>query len=81
MVRIDVEYCASCRVGEAAVATRRVLADRLREYHEIEGVSLVPSGEETFRVTVDGERVWSTDPGDRVDPMEAVAAVRSRLSS
>lgn len=81
MVQLDIEYCAPCRIAGEAVTTRRVLADRLRKYDEIDAVSLVPSAERTFRVRVDGETVWSVDPDDDLDPMEAVAAVRARLAS
>jgi predicted Rdx family selenoprotein len=80
MVRIAIEYCAPCRLGAEAVATQRVLSDHLRGYDEVEAVSLDPSGEEVFCVHVDDEPVWSADPDGRVDPMEAVAAVRSRLA-
>ena len=79
MVSIAVEYCAPCRLGEEAVATRRALADRLRKYDQVEAVSLSPSPEERFCVSVDGESVWCADPGEKIDPMEAVAAVRNRL--
>ena len=79
MVSIAVEYCAPCRLGEEAVATRRALADHLRKYDEIERVSLSPSSEERFRVSVDGESVWSASVEEPIDPMEAVAAVRTRL--
>ena len=80
MVSIDVEYCAPCRLGDEAVATRRALAAHLRKYDEIESVSIAPSSAERFRVSVDGESVWSADVGEQIDPMEAVAAVRSRLA-
>lgn len=80
MVSIDVEYCAPCRLSQEAVRTRRALADYLGKYDDVEGVSLVPSEEEIFCVSVDGESVWSTEPNGRVDPMEAVAAVRSQLN-
>ena len=79
MVSISVEYCAPCRLGGEAVATRRALADRLRKYEEVEAVALVPSPEERFCVSVDGESVWCADPREGIDPMEAVDAVRSRL--
>jgi predicted Rdx family selenoprotein len=79
MVSIAVEYCAPCRLGEEAVATRRALADRLRKYDQVEAVSLSPSPEERFRICVDGESVWRVDPDEGIDPMEAVAAARSRL--
>jgi predicted Rdx family selenoprotein len=79
LVSIAVEYCTPCRLGEEAVATRRALADRLRKYDQIERVSLSPAPEEGFCVSVDGESVWCADPDEGIDPMEAVAAVRSRL--
>jgi len=81
MVRVDIEYCAPCRLAGTAVTTRRVLADRLRGYDEIEGVRVEPTQEEVFGVTVGGDRIWAVDPTDRVDPMEAVAAVRTWLRS
>jgi len=80
MVSIAVEYCAPCRLGGEAVATRWVLADHLRTYEDVESVSLQPSAEERFRVNVDGTSVWSADVGGDIDPMEAVAAVRSQLA-
>lgn len=81
MVHVAIEYCAPRRLGNEAVTTQRVLADRLRKYDEIEQVSLSPTAEELFSVNVDGESVWSADPDGRVDPMEAVDAVRTRLQS
>lgn len=81
VVHINVEYCAPCRLGGEAVTTQRVLSDRLRKYDEIEAISLDPSGERTFQVNVNGESVWHADPSDDINPMEAVAAVRERLSS
>lgn len=81
MVRVSIEYCAPCRDGDDAVSTQRVLADRLRKYDEVEEVSLTPIEEDLFSVTVDGESVWSANGDGRVDPMEALAAVRSRLST
>ncbi|MES3518220.1 MAG: Rdx family protein [Natronomonas sp.] len=81
MTTVSVEYCAPCRAGGAAVETRRALTDHLRKYSEVEEVTLTPSSEEVFCVSIDGERVWCSDPSDRVDPMEAVAAVRSQLSA
>jgi predicted Rdx family selenoprotein len=81
VVHINVEYCAPCRLGGEAVTTQRVLSDRLRKYDEIETISLDPSGERTFQVNVNGESVWRADPDEDIDPMEAVAAVRQRLSA
>lgn len=81
MVNVAIEYCAPCRVGGKAVTIKRTLADRLRKYDEIEHLTVTPTPEELFRVNVDGESVWSVAADDRVDPMEAVAAVRSRLRS
>lgn len=81
MAEIEIEYCAPCRFGAEAVVTRRTLSDRLREYREIDTVAVEPIDEDVLRVTVDGDRVWSVDPENQFDPIEAVAAVRSRLRS
>jgi predicted Rdx family selenoprotein len=81
VVHIAVEYCAPCRPGGEAATTRHVLSDRLRKYDEIEAISLAPSPERVFRVSVNGEAVWRVDPADDIDPIEAVAAVRQRLSA
>lgn len=81
MVSVDVEYCAPCRLAGTAITTRRVLADRLRGYDEIESVRVEPTQEDVFCVSVEGDRIWSVDPRGRVDPMEAVGAVRSWLRS
>jgi hypothetical protein len=78
MPRVEVEYPAPRRLGGEASATRRVLADRLGDH--VESITCSPSSEELFCVSVDGERVWCTDPGGRIDPFEAVAAVRSQLA-
>jgi predicted Rdx family selenoprotein len=77
--KIAVEYCTSRRIGTDAAQIRRVLSDRLRGHDEVDAVLLSPSPHEVFCVSIDDERVWCVDPGDRIDPMEAVAAVRSRL--
>jgi hypothetical protein len=81
MVGVDVEYCAPCRLAGTTMTTRRVLADRLREYDETESVRVEPTQEDVFCVSVDGDRISSVDPRGRVDPMEAVGAVRSWLRS
>ncbi|MFB6205664.1 MAG: Rdx family protein [Haloglomus sp.] len=79
MTLVEIEYCAPCRLGAEATATRRVIADWLGRRHDLE-VTCSPLTENCFCVSVDGDRVWCTDPGDRIDPFEAVAAVRSRLA-
>lgn len=81
MVRVDIEYCAPCRIAGTAVTTQRVLADRLREYDEINDLRLKPTEEKVLSVRVDGDRIWSTDPRERIDPVEAVDAVRKWLRS
>lgn len=81
MVHVAIEYCAPCRLGGQAVTIKRTLADRLRKYDEVDRVTLTPTPEEQFSVNVDGEAVWTAAADDRVDPMEPVAAVRSRLRS
>jgi len=79
MAQVEIEYCAPRRLGGEATTTRRVLADWLGQRHDVE-VSCSPSAEDCFCVSVDGDRVWCTDPSGRIDPFEAVAAVRSRLA-
>lgn len=81
MVSVDIEYCAPCGLAGTAVTTRRVLADRLRGYDEIEGVRVEPTHEMVFGVRIGSDRIWTVDPADRIDPMEAVAAVRTWLRS
>ena len=81
MVGIDIEYCVPCGLAGTAVTTRRVLVDRLGGYDEVEGVRVEPTHEMVFGVRVGGDRIWTVDPTDRVDPMEAVAAVRTWLRS
>lgn len=80
MVEVTVEYCAPCRVSDDAVAAKRVLADRLRGYDNVDEVTLSPASDETFCVTVDDEAVWCVDPAARIDPIEAVEAVRAELA-
>jgi hypothetical protein len=79
MAQVEIEYPAPRRLGGEATTTRRVLAEWLGGRHDIE-VNCSPSAEDLFCVSVDGDRVWCTDPDDRIDPFEAVAAVRSRLT-
>lgn len=79
MAQVEIEYAAPRRLGGEATTTRRVLADWLGQRHDVE-VSCSPSTEDCFCVSVDGDRVWCTDPGGRIDPFEAVAAVRSQLA-
>lgn len=79
MPQVNIEYCAPCRLAGEATETRRVLADWLGQRHDL-NVNCSPSAEELFCVSVDGDRVWCTDPDDRIDPFEAVAAVRSQLA-
>jgi len=81
MVSVDIEYCAPCGLAGTAVTTRRVLADRLGGYDEIESVRVEPTHEMVFGVSIRSDRIWTVDPTDRVDPMEAVAAVRTWLRS
>ena len=77
--RVNTGCCAPCLLAAEPPETRRVLADWLGQRHDL-NVSCSPSSEELFCVSVDGDRVWCTDPDDRIDPFEAVAAVRSQLA-
>ncbi|MFB6118148.1 Rdx family protein [Halosegnis sp.] len=83
MASIEIEYCGRCRFGEQAATTRRVLLSWLRERPDVdaEQVTLSPATEDILCVAVDGERVWcASEPGRRVDAVEAVNAVRRRLA-
>lgn len=81
MVEITIEFCATCRVGEEAVALQRTLSDFLHRRDGIDRITLAPTSEERICVSVDGDRIWCVPADEQVDPMDALAAVRSQLSA
>jgi predicted Rdx family selenoprotein len=77
MPDVAIQYCARCEHVDEATAVRRLVCDRLGDDVGCETVRLAPREEPTFRITVDGEEVWSVDPDtEHIDPLSALNAVR-----
>ena len=81
MAEIAIEYAAGSRLQSDAETARRLIDSYLGDRSDVDSVTLSPSNDSVFCVSVEGDRIWCTDPGNWIDSMEAVSAVRRRLSS
>ncbi|ELZ29455.1 hypothetical protein C465_11808 [Halorubrum distributum JCM 9100] len=80
MAEIAIEYAAGDRLRSEAETARRLIDAYLGDRPDVDRVTLSPSGESVFCVSVEGDRIWCTDPREWIDSMEAVTAARRRLS-
>ncbi|GAA0717694.1 putative Rdx family selenoprotein [Halorubrum trapanicum] len=80
MAEIAIEYAAGDRLRSEAETARRLIDAYLGDRPDVDRVTLSPSGESVFCVSVEGDRIWCTDPREWIDAMEAVTAARRRLS-
>lgn len=80
MAEIAIEYASGNRLRSEAETARRLIDAYLGDRPDVDDVTLSPSGESVFCVSVEGDRIWCTDPREWIDAMEAVGAARSRLS-
>mgnify|MGYP005848280321 FL=1 len=80
MAEIAIEYAAGSRLQSEAETARRLIDAYLGDRSDVDGVTLSPSSDSVFCVSVEGDRIWCTDPREWIDAMEAVTAARGRLS-
>ncbi|WP_435093328.1 hypothetical protein [Halorubrum sp. N11] len=80
MAEIAIEYAAGSRLRSEAETARRLIDSYLGDRSDVDGVTLSPSSDSVFCVSVEGDRIWCTDPREWIDAMEAVTAARRRLS-
>ena len=80
MAEIAIEYAPGNRLRSEAETARRLIDAYLGDRPDVDRVTLSPSGESVFCVSVEGDRIWCTDPREWIDSMEAVTAARRRLS-
>ncbi len=80
MAVIAIEYATGQRLWTEAETARRLIDAHLGDRPDVDEVTLSPSSESVFCVSVEGDRIWCTDPREWIDSMEAVTAARRRLS-
>ena len=80
MAEIAIEYAAGNRLRSEAETARRLIDAYLGDRPDVDRVTLSPSADSVFCVSVEGDRIWCTDPREWIDAMEAVTAARKRLS-
>ena len=80
MAEIAIEYSTGSRLRSEAETARRLIDVYLGDRADVDSVTLSPSRESVFCVSVEGDRIWCTDPREWIDAMDAVTAVRRRLS-
>ncbi len=80
MAEIAIEYASGKRLRSEAETARRLIDAYLGDRSDVDGVTLLPSTESVFCVSVEGDRIWCTNPREWIDAMEAVTAARRRLS-
>jgi predicted Rdx family selenoprotein len=80
MAQIAIEYATGSRLRSEAETARRLIDSYLGDRPDVDGVTLSPSADSVFCVSVEGDRIWCTNPGEWIDAMEAVGAARRRLS-
>ncbi len=81
MAEIAIEYAAGERLWSEAETARRLIDAHLGDRPDVDRVTTSASRESVFCVSVEGDRIWCTDPGKWIDSMEAVSAVRRQLST
>jgi len=80
MAEIAIEYAAGSRLQAEAETARHLIDAYLGDRSDVDGVTLSPSSDSVFCVSVEGDRIWCTNPREWIDAMEAVTAARGRLS-
>jgi len=80
MAEIAIEYASGHHLRAEAETARRLIDAYLGDRSDVDTVTLSPSTESVFCVSVAGERVWCTNPGEWIDSMAAVTAARTRLT-
>jgi len=80
MAKIAIEYASGNRLRSEAETARRLIDAYLGDRPDVDAVTLSPSAESVFCVSVEGDRIWCTNPREWIDSMEAVSAARTRLS-
>jgi predicted Rdx family selenoprotein len=80
MAEIAIEYASGNRLRSEAETARRLIDAYLGDRSDVDAVTLSPSAESVFCVSVEGDRIWCTNPREWIDSMEAVSAARTRLS-
>lgn len=80
MTEIAIEYAAGDRLRSEAETARRLIDAYLGDRSDVDRVTLSPSADSVFCVSVEGDRIWCTNPREWIDAMEAVTAARRRLS-
>ncbi|PSQ55725.1 hypothetical protein BRD22_08495 [Halobacteriales archaeon SW_8_68_21] len=80
MTEIAIEYATGNRLRSEAETARRLIDAYLGDHPDVDRVTLSPSSESVFCVSVEGDRIWCTDPREWIDAMEAVTAARRQLS-
>jgi len=80
MAEIAIEYASGKRLRSEAETARRLIDAYLGDRSDVDRVTLSPSTESVFCVSVEGDRIWCTNPREWIDSMEAVTAARGRLS-
>ena len=80
MAEIAIEYAAGSRLQPEAETARRLIDSYLGDRPDVDAVTLSPSSDSVFCVSVEGDRIWCTDPREWIDAMEAVMAARGRLT-
>ena len=80
MAEIAIEYAAGNRLRSEAETARRFIDAYLGDRPDVDRVTLSPSTDSVFCVSVEGDRIWCTDTREWIDAMEAVSAARRRLT-
>jgi len=80
MAEIAIEYASGSRLRSEAETARRLIDSYLGDRPDVDRVTLAPSSESVFCVSVEGDRIWCTNPREWIDAVEAVTAARRRLS-
>ena len=80
MAEIAIEYATGSRLQPEAETARRLIDSYLGDRSDVDAVTLAPSSDSVFCVSIEGDRIWCTDPREWIDSMEAVTAARRRLS-
>ncbi len=79
MVDIAIEYPTGKRLWSEAETARRLIDAHLGDRSDVDRVTLSPTAGSAFCVSVEGDRIWCTDPREWIDSMQAVSAVRRQL--
>jgi len=68
MAEIAIEYAAGSRLRSEAETARRLIDSYLGDRSDVDRVTLSPSSESVFCVSVEGDRIWCTDPASGSTP-------------